>query len=202
MLSRVLFRAAPRRALTPAHLAFWRRLQPAPFAPVRPLSAALNAASTDLPQQQQQVRAGGEGDAGAGGVGGASEGLENAKQALVVGGVGSLGKAVVESFVQAGWRCTSVDLYACDYAHQSVVLQRGGPLAERSDAVMQALGGVEKAKGAFHAVVNVAGGWAGGIDINDGKEWLVRRALRGWAGVGARCRLAAQFLSSATCCFL
>ncbi|KAJ1550146.1 hypothetical protein HK405_001307, partial [Cladochytrium tenue] len=84
------------------------------------------------------------------------------RAALVFGGCGALGRAVIAAFTAANWKITSVDFRPNDQAAHNVVLSPGldleatGRLVESE--VTAALGPAEK----FDAVLNVAGGWAGG----------------------------------------
>eukprot|EP01062_Namystynia_karyoxenos_P062368 TRINITY_DN55260_c0_g1_i1.p2 TRINITY_DN55260_c0_g1~~TRINITY_DN55260_c0_g1_i1.p2 ORF type:complete len:291 (+),score=113.54 TRINITY_DN55260_c0_g1_i1:94-873(+) len=101
--------------------------------------------------------------------------LGNLKNVVVYGGCGGLGRAVVAHFAAASgarsgaekWRVVSVDLSPSDKADTSVVVTTDAPWESTSkkvrDEVQAALGGEP-----LDAVVNVAGGWAGGGIKDDG----------------------------------
>mmetsp|Transcript_45588 Transcript_45588/g.114722 ORF Transcript_45588/g.114722 Transcript_45588/m.114722 type:complete len:234 (-) Transcript_45588:1064-1765(-) len=79
-----------------------------------------------------------------------------AKSVLVYGGCGALGSAVVTAFKGAAWHVISVDFRVSATADESITL-KGQDLEADVSSVSVALG--EKK---LDAVVNVAGGWAGG----------------------------------------
>eukprot|EP01094_Clydonella_sp_ATCC50884_P027921 TRINITY_DN822_c0_g1_i1.p1 TRINITY_DN822_c0_g1~~TRINITY_DN822_c0_g1_i1.p1 ORF type:complete len:231 (-),score=74.56 TRINITY_DN822_c0_g1_i1:105-797(-) len=76
---------------------------------------------------------------------------------LVYGGAGQLGDAVVACFRQNEWDVVSADFRESASASSSIILH-GNP-QEDAKAVLEAL---DARKGTFDALVNVAGGWAGG----------------------------------------
>ncbi|KAJ3057301.1 hypothetical protein HK097_009254 [Rhizophlyctis rosea] len=80
---------------------------------------------------------------------------------LVYGGSGALGRAIVSHFRQAKWTVTSVDFRANEEASNNIVLIPNQPLEKAGSdllgSVASLLSGVK-----LDAVLNVAGGWAGG----------------------------------------
>jgi len=88
---------------------------------------------------------------------------------IVYGGRGGLGVAVVKAFKAAGFWVASVDLAANDQADANVLVSLADGWVEQEAAVCR---GVEEAlQGArVVAVINVAGGWAGGCASD--KDWV------------------------------
>ncbi|KAK5669596.1 hypothetical protein QVD99_003987 [Batrachochytrium dendrobatidis] len=85
--------------------------------------------------------------------------------ALVYGGSGALGRAIVSHFRNADWNVVSLDFSNNPDASSNIVLEQspaGTSLAEIgngiSDRVANALGSDQK----LDAILTVAGGWAGG----------------------------------------
>ncbi|KAJ3111446.1 hypothetical protein HK100_002677 [Physocladia obscura] len=81
------------------------------------------------------------------------------KHVLVYGGAGSVGTRVVQRFLLAGWHVTSADVRANGAASASVTV--GSSLEESHAAVLRSLAS-HQPRGSLDAIVNVAGGWAGG----------------------------------------
>ena len=80
------------------------------------------------------------------------------RRALVVGGCGCLGQAVVQVFEKAGWECTSVDLAPSEDASHNIELEAGESFTDSAEQMARQL----KADGSgFQAVIHAAGGWAG-----------------------------------------
>ena len=84
-----------------------------------------------------------------------------ARRVVVYGGSGALGRAVVDKFVANNWSTISVDLVANQKASAQVLVDSAASWETSSASVLAAL---EKELGGakVDAVVNVAGGWAGG----------------------------------------
>jgi NAD(P)-dependent dehydrogenase (short-subunit alcohol dehydrogenase family) len=78
-------------------------------------------------------------------------------KALVYGGSGQLGEAVVQKFRQSGWEVVSVDFRVSEHASASITLT-GAPVADEVAAVASQVASFAP----FNALINVAGGWAGG----------------------------------------
>ncbi|KAJ3070648.1 hypothetical protein HDU98_006326 [Podochytrium sp. JEL0797] len=83
------------------------------------------------------------------------------KHALVYGGSGGLGLRIVSAFKAADWKVTSVDFRANTEADHRIVLDASNDFAATGalvDAELTAITAGNK----IDAIVNVAGGWAGG----------------------------------------
>lgn len=81
-----------------------------------------------------------------------------AKTALVFGGCGALGNGVMQAFTKANWKVYAVSLSPCVAANLGcTVLPRGLSLVDQQEAVL-----ADVSRFNFHAVINCAGGWAGG----------------------------------------
>jgi NAD(P)-dependent dehydrogenase (short-subunit alcohol dehydrogenase family) len=52
------------------------------------------------------------------------------KQALIIGGNGALGKAVVRRFKQDGWKVHSMDLNQNNKADQNIIVSRYFPMKD------------------------------------------------------------------------
>eukprot|EP01061_Rhynchopus_euleeides_P038450 TRINITY_DN65988_c0_g1_i1.p1 TRINITY_DN65988_c0_g1~~TRINITY_DN65988_c0_g1_i1.p1 ORF type:complete len:250 (+),score=101.34 TRINITY_DN65988_c0_g1_i1:45-752(+) len=90
-----------------------------------------------------------------------------AQRVVVYGGSGALGRVVVDKFVSQNWSTISVDLVPNAKASQQVLVDPKFSWTEASEHVLQSLE-KELGSGKVDAVVNVAGGWAGGnIAAND-----------------------------------
>ncbi|KAJ2765039.1 hypothetical protein IWQ56_004256, partial [Coemansia nantahalensis] len=88
--------------------------------------------------------------------------------AIVYGGRGALGAAVVSQLKKQAWRVISIDLAANPDADSSVVVSAtGGSLAEQGARVEQDVGAV-LGDGKVDAVICVAGGWQGGNAAHEG----------------------------------
>eukprot|EP01012_Entosiphon_sulcatum_P015508 TRINITY_DN20463_c0_g1_i1.p2 TRINITY_DN20463_c0_g1~~TRINITY_DN20463_c0_g1_i1.p2 ORF type:complete len:237 (-),score=34.86 TRINITY_DN20463_c0_g1_i1:11-721(-) len=84
-----------------------------------------------------------------------------AKHVLILGGNGALGKAVVDSFARHKWNTLSLDLTANERASRSFLLRPGANWVEQAGLLETELrGALQQQK--LAAIVNVAGGWAGG----------------------------------------
>eukprot|EP01063_Lacrimia_lanifica_P016703 TRINITY_DN23245_c0_g1_i1.p2 TRINITY_DN23245_c0_g1~~TRINITY_DN23245_c0_g1_i1.p2 ORF type:complete len:232 (+),score=89.40 TRINITY_DN23245_c0_g1_i1:51-746(+) len=99
------------------------------------------------------------------------------KRVVVYGGSGALGKAVVAKFAAQGWTAINVDLAA----DSSVVVSPEWSWKEASEKVLSGVDGlVGGAK--VDAVVNVAGGWAGGNvaaeDIVESSELMWKQSVQ------------------------
>jgi dihydropteridine reductase len=83
-----------------------------------------------------------------------------ARNVLVFGGNGALGKDVVAAFASKGWKPYAIDLAKNDSAVLGNTVIKGGLTIPQMQTIV-----LKDLKGAGHqfaAVVNVAGGWAGG----------------------------------------
>lgn len=88
-----------------------------------------------------------------------------ARQVLVFGGNGALGKAVVSGFKKEGWLVHSVDTGVNVEADSTAMVTVGAPPTEQFKSLapkVAAFAATGNSEGKFNAVVNVAGGWAGG----------------------------------------
>ena len=84
---------------------------------------------------------------------------------LVFGGSGALGKQVVQAFDSAGWTVDSVDMAPNEQAKQNFLLtpyeqlaNAGGPGGQFTKLKKE----IQTVDPKYDAIVNVAGGWAGG----------------------------------------
>lgn len=88
------------------------------------------------------------------------------RTALVLGGQGALGKAVVESFSRTGrWTVIGVDTAAAPLSptkQPNVTLFKFGDSVKSGDALQKELLAILGASTKLSAVINAAGGWAGG----------------------------------------
>jgi dihydropteridine reductase len=82
-----------------------------------------------------------------------------AKNALIYGGDGQLGKEIVSAYVSGGWTVVCADFRASEKAQHSVQLQ-GSCALGHAKQVKEALSSASIDK--LDAIVCVAGGWAGG----------------------------------------
>ncbi|SPQ94789.1 unnamed protein product (mitochondrion) [Plasmodiophora brassicae] len=81
--------------------------------------------------------------------------MVSVQRALVVGGAGSLGGAVIRTFQKVGWHVTSADVRAGSGADVDIVLSKCHTPALHAEQILDGLPGV-------NAVVHVAGAWVGG----------------------------------------
>ena len=99
------------------------------------------------------------------------------RNVLVFGGKGALGGAVINSFIRDKWQVANIDVTPVDNAALgNVTISPTATLEETSEAVLKALEGKQ-----FDAVINVAGGWAGG-DVKDPKfvantDLMIRQSI-------------------------
>lgn len=77
--------------------------------------------------------------------------------ALVIGGNGSLGRAVVNRYVSEGWETTSCDVTENTNANHNVALAANADWKEHVQAMERAIG-----EQSFDGIICCAGGWAGG----------------------------------------
>mmetsp|Transcript_848 Transcript_848/g.1973 ORF Transcript_848/g.1973 Transcript_848/m.1973 type:complete len:233 (+) Transcript_848:9731-10429(+) len=77
------------------------------------------------------------------------------RKALVIGGTGALGKAIVGAF-KKDWHVTSIAFVENPDAHSSIILQTKGSLLSNAEAVLS------KTEGKYQAIMNVAGAWTQG----------------------------------------
>eukprot|EP00754_Rhynchopus_humris_P040662 Rhum_TRINITY_DN23764_c0_g1::Rhum_TRINITY_DN23764_c0_g1_i1::g.178684::m.178684/K00357/QDPR; dihydropteridine reductase len=104
-----------------------------------------------------------------------------AKRVVVYGGSGALGRTVVDTFVRNNWQTISIDLAANEAASSAISVGADQSWVQASESVLSqletALGG-EK----VDAVVNVAGGWAGGniaaADIVQSSELMWKQSVQ------------------------
>ncbi|CAI5733522.1 unnamed protein product [Peronospora destructor] len=80
------------------------------------------------------------------------------KKLLVVGGVGALGRGVVNRFVQASWSVISLGFSKNENVENNVLLSESNALKQAD----QTLQNVSSRYGKINTVVCTAGGWAGG----------------------------------------
>ncbi|KAJ3111445.1 hypothetical protein HK100_002676, partial [Physocladia obscura] len=92
--------------------------------------------------------------------------MTSKKHAVIYGGNGGLGVRIVAAFQEAGWQTTSVDFRANPSADNSIALLPD--LSFEATAVHVAAELDRISSGAkVDAIVNVAGGWAGGNLLDD-----------------------------------
>lgn len=91
----------------------------------------------------------------------------SAKRVVVMGGCGTLGRAVVDTFSSAGWTATSVDIAESPVASSSIVLPTAGDWTTLLDD-SAAVDASASPSGKYDAIVCAAGGWAGGAPSDDG----------------------------------
>ena len=83
---------------------------------------------------------------------------------LVYGGSGQLGRAIVSRFLTANFKVTSIDFKENADATQNIILEsRNESLEAMGSRIIASLN-----NSSFDAVINVAGGWAGGNAASDG----------------------------------
>lgn len=82
-------------------------------------------------------------------------------RAVVYGGRGALGSAIVDKFKGCGWWVASVDLKSCDAADCNILVT-GESWQEQQDCVLAGLVEALPSDTKLDAVLCVAGGWAGG----------------------------------------
>ncbi|KXS09221.1 dihydropteridine reductase-like protein [Gonapodya prolifera JEL478] len=89
------------------------------------------------------------------------ESAASKRNVLVYGGAGQLGRAVADEFTKNGWATISADLAANPNTTNSIKINLDIPLDEQARSIDRNL--QEVLQGAkLDAIVNVAGGWAGG----------------------------------------
>ncbi|KAJ3115422.1 hypothetical protein HDU96_000658 [Phlyctochytrium bullatum] len=88
------------------------------------------------------------------------------QHALVYGGSGALGRAVVTAFRAANWTVTSVDFRPNEEASHNIVLTSTLDFAETGAKVESDVASISDGK-KLDAILNVAGGWAGGNFLSD-----------------------------------
>ncbi|KAI8851923.1 hypothetical protein BC829DRAFT_441221 [Chytridium lagenaria] len=86
--------------------------------------------------------------------------------ALVYGGSGALGRAVVTAFKRANWTVTSVDFRVNEDASHNIVLAQSLDFEGTGRKVEAEFSTLTEGK-KIDAVLNVAGGWAGGNLLSD-----------------------------------
>ncbi|KAJ3168094.1 hypothetical protein HK101_011683 [Irineochytrium annulatum] len=86
--------------------------------------------------------------------------------ALVYGGSGQLGRHIVSVFKEAKWTVTSVDFRANEEANNNIVLSQDLDFEATGKKVDKDLTGITGGK-KIDAIMNVAGGWAGGNLLAD-----------------------------------
>jgi dihydropteridine reductase len=86
--------------------------------------------------------------------------MSAARNVLILGGSGALGRDVVSTFAAKGWRPYSIDLKENkDAKLGNTLIKSGLTIPQMQSIVMKDL---KSAGHKFGAVINVAGGWAGG----------------------------------------
>lgn len=96
------------------------------------------------------------------------DGLEKMNHALIYGGNGALGQAIVKHMTEAKkWIVTSVDLKPNPAAKNNIVLSLSDSWAEQERKVIASLPSILGNNGKLSAVICVAGGWAGGNAASD-----------------------------------
>ena len=101
------------------------------------------------------------------------------RKVLVLGGKGALGNAVLQRFAAKNWAAASVDLFEADAKVSplgNIILKETQTIEEMQNTILAGI-----AKNKFDAIVNVAGGWAGG-DVADpamarNAELMVRQSI-------------------------
>lgn len=83
------------------------------------------------------------------------------KKVLIYGGRGALGSTLVSHFKSCGWWVCSVDLVASDDADANIIVDPKADWTTQEELVVSELGKAVAAD-KLDAVLNVAGGWAGG----------------------------------------
>ncbi|MDP2434564.1 MAG: SDR family NAD(P)-dependent oxidoreductase [archaeon] len=91
---------------------------------------------------------------------------------LVYGGAGQLGAVLVTVFKEASWAVVSVDFRENGSADSNVVLENGASMLAMAQSVKAALAG-----GQFDAIVNAAGGWAGGAIASEDSFAAIERMM-------------------------
>ncbi|KAJ3090715.1 hypothetical protein HK102_002858, partial [Quaeritorhiza haematococci] len=81
--------------------------------------------------------------------------------ALVYGGSGALGRAIVAKFRSANWVVLSVDFRENPEANHNIILDQGLSFEETGSKVSTEITNRLEAR-KLDAILNVAGGWAGG----------------------------------------
>ena len=93
------------------------------------------------------------------------------RRALVFGSNGALGKDVVAAFTKRGW-----GIFAVDISGSACNLPFNAPVAEQQEMLLKATENQQ-----FDAIVNVAGGWAGGNaadkDMAANAELMVKQSI-------------------------
>jgi NAD(P)-dependent dehydrogenase (short-subunit alcohol dehydrogenase family) len=80
------------------------------------------------------------------------------KLAIVTGGTGALGRAVVSELAGSGWQVIAVDLKAPDEADRQAVVHKAVDLSD-AEAVADLYAAIASEFGAIRALINVAGGF-------------------------------------------
>lgn len=93
--------------------------------------------------------------------------LKMSQRVLIYGGRGGLGTVLVSHFKSKGWWVCSVDLAANEEANENVLVNPNDDWCTQENAVktqvQKVLGGESKVE----AILNMAGGWAGGSASSD-----------------------------------
>lgn len=113
------------------------------------------------------------------------------KSVLVFGSAGAMGRSVFAAFKAKGWNVVGVDLAAAAKANPALVTvpllasPTPGVLVPAQEELLRLLDAINSnsaATGEFHAVVNAAGGWAGGgaasKDIAETTELMWTQSVR------------------------
>ena len=97
---------------------------------------------------------------------------------VVYGGSGALGQSMVHTFKSAQWQCVSVDLSSNAEADTNICLDPQMSMHEAATHVLASLASSKIEK--VEALVNVAGGWAGGALADSNSEALFEGCERMW----------------------
>ena len=101
------------------------------------------------------------------------------RKVLVFGGKGALGNAVLQQFAAKNWSAASIDLFEAEAKIAplgNIIIKQSYSIEEMQNAILSGI-----AKNKFDAIVNVAGGWAGG-DVADAEmaknaELMIRQSI-------------------------
>lgn len=94
-------------------------------------------------------------------------GTAEMKSVLVYGGCGALGRSIVAKFAAASWSVTSVDFVENADANHNIVLEKSANVAGMAASIESRIA----AGPSLNAIINVAGGWAGGNAASEGTSF-------------------------------
>jgi dihydropteridine reductase len=116
-------------------------------------------------------------------------------KAVVYGGAGQLGRAIVSHFKTKSWNTISIDYIPNPDASHNIILTKQQPTQQLSKTLTDQLHVLLTPQQKLDAIVNVAGGWMGGHLASDSfLESVDTMFGQSVVSSAVSCHLAASFL--------